>query len=36
MTDEDYTKTKGPAPHSPDYSAVLPPVPGDVERGPRY
>jgi hypothetical protein len=24
MTDEDYVKTKGPAPYSPDYSNVLP------------
>lgn len=24
MTDEDYYKNKGPAPHSPDFSRVLP------------
>ena len=24
MTDEDYVKTKGPAPFSPDYTSVLP------------
>ena len=31
MTDEDYVKTKGPAPFSPDYSSVLP----DPEAGRR-
>jgi hypothetical protein len=24
MTDEEYVKSKGPAPHSPDFSGVLP------------
>jgi hypothetical protein len=24
MTDEEYAKSKGPAPHSPDFSSVLP------------
>jgi hypothetical protein len=31
MTDEDYVKTKGPAPFSPDYTSVLP----DPEAGRR-
>ena len=36
LTDEEYRATKGPAPHAPDYSAVLPKTSGTYNPGGGY
>jgi hypothetical protein len=33
MTDEEYAKSKGPAPHAPDFSAVLPQTSSSMNPG---
>jgi outer membrane lipoprotein SlyB len=33
MTDEEYRNSRGPAPHSPDYSAVIPQKPSTYNAG---